>query len=79
MKTDYQKKALDIINNKGVKEWLKQRNAINFEAIRHGYCVDIEGNCEEDRCDCAGYRGLSDEKMLVKFNERCIKRKSSQV
>lgn len=53
---DYRQKALEIISKKGVREWLKIRQAVNQEAINNGFCVDIEGHCEEDRCDCSKYR-----------------------
>ena len=74
---DYTKKALDIIQNKGVSEWLKVRDAVNIEAINAGYCVDIQGCCEEDRCDCVDYRGLTLEEANAKLEQRIKDRKES--
>lgn len=69
MTTDYKQQALDIIHKKGINEWLNVRDAINLEAINHGYCIDIEGCCEEDRCDCVKYRGLTMKQVLKKLNK----------
>lgn len=68
--TNFTEKALNIINKQGVKAWIDQRDSVNFGALRNGYCIDIEGCCEEDRCDCAKYRGMSDEEIIKKLNER---------
>ncbi len=67
---NYTEKAIEIINTKGVKEWLKVREVFNLDAINNGYCVDIEGCCEEDRCDCVNYRGLTQEEAREKLNKR---------
>jgi len=69
MTTNYTEKALDIIHSKGVEEWLKVRDAINLEALNQGYCIDIEGCCEEDRCDCWKYRGLTMKQITKKLNK----------
>jgi len=66
---DFREEALDIIQNKGVGEWLRVRGDFNIEALNAGYCIDIEGCCEEDRCDCVKYRGLSFEEIQNKIKE----------
>ena len=77
MVNNYRKKAIEIIKNEGLKKWLEVRDVINLEAINHGYCVDIEGCCEEDRCDCVKYRGLTLEEVIKKLNERRSQRVSA--
>lgn len=70
MKEDLTQKSIDILKKQGLTEYIKQRPFLNYNAIQKGYCCDVEGCCEEDRCDCASYRGLTFEEFQKKYHER---------
>ena len=64
-KVDYRKKALDIIKSKGISGWINVQKEVHIEAIKNGYCCNVEGLCEEDHCRCRSW--LAEQEKLTKL------------